>query len=144
MTKNTAKSHTTNFYLFVYGTLRRGLDNPHAELLEARATYLGEAYTYGELYNIDSYPGLVVGSASTTKIIGDLYTHNSSDLYTMLDDYEECASHHPQPHEYKRIAMDVFTDEATRHAASVYVYGYPVTNKTIIECGDYLRYIGKK
>ena len=76
-------------YLFVYGTLRRGLANRHARYLSEHAQWIGEARVRGRLYDLGRYPGLCLCSDGDEWAPGELYRMPvSSDLLTTLDQYE--------------------------------------------------------
>jgi gamma-glutamylcyclotransferase (GGCT)/AIG2-like uncharacterized protein YtfP len=74
--------------LFVYGSLRRDAEG-RAHPLLAGATYLGAAAVRGALYQVDWYPGLVLGGEG--DVHGELYEIPLAHVDAMLaalDDYE--------------------------------------------------------
>ena len=46
-------------YLFVYGTLRKGMDNPVKDHIMDDVDWIGEAQVKGKLYDIGNYTGAV-------------------------------------------------------------------------------------
>ncbi len=56
-------------HLFVYGTLMRASRSPYAQLLRARAQFVGEGWTPGRLYHLGRYPGAVFGGDCTTRVM---------------------------------------------------------------------------
>src|SRR5438105_3735016 len=87
--------------LFVYGTLRSGQPNQFARLLAEAATLLGPGRVRGRLYQVNSYPGLILSDGPDEWVKGEVYRlHNSSTLLPVLDDYEGCGSQDTPPFEF--------------------------------------------
>lgn len=123
-------------YLFVYGTLRAAFDGSMARWLRQSARLVGPATIGGALYRIADYPGLVAGPGG--RVQGDLFAlADPAAILAMLDDYEECAAHHPQPHEYLRVAMTVQAADGPV-AAWVYLYARDTTGLPLVADGDFL------
>lgn len=123
-------------HLFVYGTLRAAFDGPMARWLRQAARLVGPATIGGALYRVADYPGLVAGP--TGGVQGDLFVlADPAAVLAVLDDYEECAAHHPQPHEYRRVAMTVQAANGPV-MAWVYLYMRDTTGLPPIEDGDFL------
>ncbi len=126
-------------YLFVYGTLRSEFGHPMHGLLLRSAKILGDATTQGGLFDIGSYPGLVIDSHPGLTVKGELYElDNGADILARLDDYEGCAPHFSQPHEYRRERRSVVSESGLEVQAWVYVYNWPVESAVCISSGDYL------
>lgn len=124
-------------HLFVYGTLRRDSVSPMAEWLTARSSWLGPARARGTLYALNGYPGFVP-DPEAGWVQGDVFSiADHITLFAALDDYEECAAHNPQPHEYARVVIDVRMGAATIPAWT-YVYRYSTVGVRRIESGDFL------
>ncbi|MDH5409639.1 MAG: gamma-glutamylcyclotransferase [Gammaproteobacteria bacterium] len=130
--------------LFVYGTLLSGIGHPMNELMQQFASLKGEGYISGRLYDLNEYPGLVLSNNENKKVWGELYEiQNETELFKYLDDYEGCAPHSPDPHEYHR---NIVTVHDTSHAgllAWTYLYTQAVTRLNPIPNGDYLEYRNK-
>ena len=108
-------------YLFVYGTLMLGYDNPFAKKLQKTSIFKGKGSFTGLLYAVSWYPGAVYSEETITLVFGEVYQmFNVPELLRDLDEYE-----------------DVFEDER----ASLYVRRVvPVRqhNGEIIDCWAYL------
>jgi len=125
--------------VFVYGTLRKGGVANH---LMGDSTWLGSAKLAGQLFKIDWYPGAVHQPETKSKaktndfVLGDLYEVSNQKLKE-LDDYEGCASDHPQPHEYRRIEVTVITEDGEMNC-QFWEYTWDLSNHELIKNGDWL------
>jgi gamma-glutamylcyclotransferase (GGCT)/AIG2-like uncharacterized protein YtfP len=73
-------------HLFVYGTLRTGSGNRHAQLLAERSRRIGPARVPGLLYDFGAYPGARSGNGS---IIGEIFhLLEPAAALAELDEYE--------------------------------------------------------
>ncbi|AEG49463.1 AIG2 family protein [Sphingobium chlorophenolicum L-1] len=122
--------------LFVYGTLRPGCDDPMARWLCNAARHVGRAAARGNLYRVGSYPGFVPGGPG--EVTGDLFAlADPESVLATLDDYEECAAHFPQPHEYRRERLIVRGEKGAVEAWT-YIYDRDVAGLERIGRGDFL------
>lgn len=130
-------------YLFVYGTLRKSPNGSQHPSLQDHADYIGMALMPGKLYEINHYPGAIVGAASSPfRIQGEVYRLRDAErLLQSLDEYEECTAYFPEPHEYRRLKMPVTLPDSRSLTAWVYLYNRPVIGLEQIPCGDYRRYL---
>ena len=132
-------------YLFVYGTLRKNSSGRVHPFLQHRADYLATASISGKLYNLQNYPGAIPCQASSQRVHGEIYRlHDAETLLQTLDKYEECATHFPAPHEYRRCRMPVTLPDNRSLIAWVYLYNRPVAGLEPIPCGDYHHYLQSK
>ena len=93
--------------LFVYGTLRRRCRHPMAAWLAARATFLGEATTPGQLYDLGHFPGATPAESADDWLFGDLYDLGPNpETWAELDLYENGES--PSPAYFERRVVEVF------------------------------------
>ena len=125
--------------LFVYGTLRRGSANEFSEILAKNASFAGEGLVRGRLFNLGLYPALVISPNAIVR--GDLYEISQSNrqaVLDLLDRYEGCASTDPQPHEYRRAIVGVFTATGSKLQAWTYLLNRPPEGLEPIDAGDYL------
>ncbi|MBZ9647361.1 gamma-glutamylcyclotransferase [Sphingobium sp. 3R8] len=123
-------------HLFVYGTLRATFDGQMARWLRQVARLVGPATVGGALCRVADYPGLVTGP--TGRVQGDLFAlTDAAAILAVLDDYEECAAHHPQPHEYRREAMTVQAADGPVEAWA-YLYTRDTAGLPPIADGDFL------
>ena len=78
-------------YLFVYGTLMSGMNNPFAKKLRQSASCLGQAFAHGLLFDYrQEYPCAVASIIKSNKIRGELYQMTEPDpLLSDLDIYSE-------------------------------------------------------
>lgn len=125
--------------LFVYGTLRRNTRSEMHRQFERLAEYLGEAVFQGRLYRVADYPGAVPSPCAEDKIQGEVYRLSDSDrVFELLDAYEECGPHFPQPAEYVRRKEPVQLKDGRLIKAWIYLYNRPTENLRRIESGDFL------
>lgn len=129
----------SNNLIFVYGSLLSDCHGkPHPLLSDS--DYWGKAVMAGRLFEISGYPGAVADS--DRLVHGEVYRlrHPESTLH-MLDDYEECSSSFPEPHEYQRISACIAMIDGQRIKAWVYRYNQPVTGLFLIQSGDYRQFL---
>lgn len=122
--------------LFVYGTLRPGCDDPMARWLRNAARHVGPAIAQGLLYSVGTYPGFVPDGSGV--VTGDLFALSDPEpVLAALDDYEECASHFPPPHEYRRERLTVRCEHGQVEAWT-YIYMPDSRGLKRIKSGDFL------
>ena len=124
--------------LFVYGTLRRGLRLHHH--LQG-AVYLGEARIAGSLYDIGTYPGLVV-NPSPGWVSGELFKVDE-EMIQSLDAVEEYNPEEPERSEYLRRVVTVWTPTGVPMKAVTYIFNRDVQGFVFIDSGDYKLYLEK-
>ena len=129
-------------YIFVYGTLRRGVSKSmHNELLRY-AEFYAEASMQGKLFEIKGYPGVILSDNPQDKVHGELYRIiRRGKLLCLLDEYEECSNRFPRPHEYIRRQIPVTHSDGQLTPAWVYLYNLPVKRLKQIQSGDYVNFI---
>ncbi|TDE13655.1 gamma-glutamylcyclotransferase family protein [Dyadobacter psychrotolerans] len=108
-------------YLFVYGTLMQGYNNPFAQKLQEMSVFEGNGFFRGMLYAVSWYPGAVYFEESTTPVYGEVYRmSNVPELLRELDEYE-----------------DVFEDEnISLYVRRVVPVG--LENGSVVNCWTYL------
>ena len=124
--------------LFVYGTLRRGLRLHHH--LQG-AVYLGEARIAGSLYDIGTYPGLLV-NPSPGWVSGELFKVDE-EMIQSLDAVEEYNPEEPERSEYLRRVVTVWTPTVVPMKAVTYIFNRDVQGFVFIDSGDYKLYLEK-
>ncbi len=108
-------------YIFVYGTLKQNIKKSKYNLISNFTKFVDYGYTYGTLYQISYYPAAKLNTNS--KIYGEIYYIKDKDkLFEIVDEYEECTPKYPNPHEYKRVITDVFTNKNYKLQAWIYEY----------------------
>ncbi len=95
-------------YLFAYGTLQPG--SAPGEIAEAAAKLrvIGRGFVYGELYDLDGYPGAVPDSNSKNRIAGMVLELPSDEsILRQLDEYEGYDPEAPETSEFVRVWQTV-------------------------------------
>ena len=130
-------------HLFVYGTLRKNRKGAVHPYLRRNAVFISRASVPGKLYQVDTYPGAISAPAQSEYwVYGEVYRMLSREtVLRILDEYEECASHFPQPHEYQRLSETVTLISGKRMQAWVYWFRRPTSGLHQIESGDYFDYL---
>lgn len=123
-------------YLFVYGTLKRSFNHPMHPHLLRHAQYVDVATLRGLMYRVAHYPGVIESDEAGRVVHGELYrVTDAAALFALLDDYEECSSAHPQPHEYERTTCLVSLSDGSQVPAWVYLYAREVSGLEFITTG---------
>lgn len=128
-------------FVFLYGTLRSGLNSPMHDLLIApHCRRVGEALIQGRLYDLGRYPGLVHSANKEDQVRGEVWQFNSAhSLLRQLDDYEGCSPRFSRPCEYRRVRKTVTLDDGRRVTAWVYFYNGRTNPFKRLKSGDYLK-----
>ncbi|MDH5445309.1 MAG: gamma-glutamylcyclotransferase [Gammaproteobacteria bacterium] len=131
-------------FLFIYGTLLSGYGHPMHEILGRYADLSGIGFINGKLYELGDYPGLVLSNNTSKVVWGEIYIiRENEELFRYLDEYEGCASHQPQPHEYRRDLVTIHDSPEHSLLAWTYLYKHAVTDLSLIPGGDYLSHRNK-
>ncbi len=112
-------------YLFVYGTLKRGFDNPFSGQLSNTSEYIGEGCFPGKLYLVSWYPGALYVAEAASFVHGEIYRMSHAErLLRLLDEYEEVL---PDPGKslYVRKIVPVLTQDGTTLSSWAYLYNQP-------------------
>jgi gamma-glutamylcyclotransferase (GGCT)/AIG2-like uncharacterized protein YtfP len=128
--------------LFVYGTLRNNFENEYAKFLQKHSKYWGNGYFFGQLFDVGDYPGAVYDALCTEKVFGDIFLLKNKEVLHMLDAYEGVGESNPQPQEYKREMIAIFS-EGQAISCWTYLYNHPLQTLKKISSGDYLQYLSK-
>ena len=116
-------------YLFVYGTLRRGYDNPYASLLASTSEWVGQGKVQGKLYRIAHYPGLVASDHPGDWVVGDIFRVNSLQTLDALDRYEA--------EEFERVERPVIFPDGQAHSCMLYLFTANIDGFPQILSGDF-------
>jgi gamma-glutamylcyclotransferase (GGCT)/AIG2-like uncharacterized protein YtfP len=101
--------------LFVYGTLKRGSPNRHAERLARSAEFLGLARVRGRLYRLRPYPWIRLQPLVNKWVSGEVFRlHDPSRLLRELDRYEG--------REFRRVRADAIFPDGSRLPCWIYEY----------------------
>jgi gamma-glutamylcyclotransferase (GGCT)/AIG2-like uncharacterized protein YtfP len=127
--------------LFVYGTLRKDSKNEMHHKLARDSIYVGEGRIRGELYDVGTYPGIVLREGCLDMVVGEVYGLNSQHaarMWQVLDNYEGCGPDCPEPHEYRRQRVRVCLDDGNEVDAWAYILASLSTAAIRVPGGDYL------
>jgi|GEM_PF-2711636 len=107
-------------YLFVYGTLRRGLANPISDFLSRHADLVGNGSFRGRLYDAGRYPCVVPSDDERDRVVGDIFAlKEGCKAWHVLDGYECCDIENPDRGVYIRAGVEVDIEDGERvHAGS--------------------------
>jgi gamma-glutamylcyclotransferase (GGCT)/AIG2-like uncharacterized protein YtfP len=109
-------------YIFVYGTLMRGMANAH--LLAPFAVETMAAEMAGRLYHLTDYPAVVLNPACRVK--GEVVRGDDIDkALELLDDLEDYFGPGHPDNLYDRVLTEVTAADGRRIAAWVYVWARP-------------------
>ncbi len=125
-------------HLFVYGTLRKGLNGTLHPFLAETADYVGEAKFNGILFDLGAYPGVIPSDNPHEFVKGEVYAlQRPRETLLLLDAYEGCDGDDPL---YRRELVEIHGDNQTWRAW-IYLNNDPLAGYMVIESGDYLEYV---
>ncbi len=133
---------TEDRHVFVYGTLCLG-EQRDINKLDPRPRYIGEACVPGTLFDLGTYPGIVLDGQGA--VCGEVYGI-SAELETLLDEIEEVWPQ--QTGEYAKREVQVELTDIGNHdcdtgSMSCLVYEIAASRtegKPVIEGGDWVQY----
>jgi gamma-glutamylcyclotransferase (GGCT)/AIG2-like uncharacterized protein YtfP len=102
---------------------------------------LGEARIAGSLYDIGTYPGLLV-NPSPGWVSGELFKVDE-EMIQSLDALEEYNPEEPERSEYLRRVVTVWTPTGVPMKAVTYIFNRDVQGFVFIDSGDYKLYLEK-
>ena len=121
-------------FLFVYGTLmstaRGAMGRSQRARLQQAGRIVGPAAVFGRLYDLGSYPGLVVEPPmrrAACRVFGELYELVApAAAFAWLDRYEGIDPARPLAGEYLRTIdrIELFVDAASVRTVDAWVYVY--------------------
>jgi len=136
---------STSRHVFVYGTLRRG-DVRDITRLRPAPQYVGLASVAGVLYDLGSYPGVVLGGPA--RVTGEVYAI-SAELERQLDVIEEVWPQ--QTGEYRKQTVRVLLDQpqALSSAVELDCLVYEINparavGQSVITGGDWLDHLRRR
>jgi gamma-glutamylcyclotransferase (GGCT)/AIG2-like uncharacterized protein YtfP len=132
-----------NPFLFVYGTLMRGLHEHWQEKVGAKL--VGEGTIRARLYDLGDFPGAKLAhNGSGYYVKGELYRLSDPDHAThVLDKYEDCFPSEPLKSLFIRELVPVTLEDHRKLTAWVYLYNRPVDEAHLIPSGDYRERAGR-
>lgn len=124
-------------YLFVYGTLMRGYDNPFAAALRTGAEWVGEGSFSGKLYRLDWYPGALYLPGNELRVWGEVYQiFDFEKLIPDLDQYEDVMDDEAASL-YLRRQVPVQLVDGQLLDCWTYLYNQPTEHLAIIKGGRF-------
>jgi gamma-glutamylcyclotransferase (GGCT)/AIG2-like uncharacterized protein YtfP len=133
--------NSETYYLFVYGSLRRGFHHPAYQYISEYFHFEGEATARGKLYDLGNYPAAVPSSEG--MIVGELYRIREIEQFgwamAQLDDYEGVLVEVGEKQEYRRAMTDVHSG-GKEMKAWIYWYARSVDGLPVVASGDVLEY----
>lgn len=124
-------------YLFVYGTLMQGFENPFATKLRAGSDFVEKGCFLGNLYRVDWYPGAIYEPESKTLVWGEVYRlFDFEKLITELDMYEGLGEDETTS-QYLRRRVSVLLDNGQELICWTYIYNQSTDNLLLIEGGRF-------
>ena len=131
-------------YLFCYGTLLRDTAPPTMAALCRRLPRLVAATVPGELFDLGSYPGLVMpsdGSDGDSSVRGEIVVVQSASDWLRLDAYEGFDQGHPERSLFNRVRTIATTDGGEKVECWAYVYNRPLRQASRIDSGCWRTYL---
>ena len=129
-------------YLFVYGTLMQGYENPFAQNLQEMSVFEGNGSFPGILYAVSWYPGAVYFEGSKTPVYGEVYQMlNVPELLRQLDEYEDVFEDESISLYLRRVVPVSFGNGETIDCWA-YLYNQPVDGFQEIEGGSFRNFKG--
>ena len=116
-------------------------ENPFSLLLKKNTQFVGQAYTYGKLFLVDYYPGLIYNNPNENhKVYGEIVGINSGlDFLTDLDEYEEFYPNDTTNSLYIRELKACFLlDNSKSFNCHTYVYNKNVSNLKFLTNGRFI------
>ena len=131
-------------YIFVYGTLMRGMENPVRETLKRHLIYKGVATIKADLFDLGEYPGAVKNEYGG-PIEGELFqiVLNSS-VFEILDDYEGYEKSDKAASLFIRAIDYVLEQSGSRVEAWIYWYNQKIPANALAIDGDYKGYLRQR
>jgi gamma-glutamylcyclotransferase (GGCT)/AIG2-like uncharacterized protein YtfP len=135
-----------NDLLFVYGTLMATAGDRMGRVERTRLARescpLGPATTAGLLYDLGSYPGLVVGAGCAGTVAGELVRlADPVRSLRWLDAYEGLVPGEHDHNEYRRVEIDVELASGHSVRAWSYIYVQSVERARPVAGGSWLQRI---
>ena len=126
----------------MYGTLLSKFpENPFKSRLEKNTQFIGEAFTYGKLFLVDYYPGLIHNNPHENhKVYGEIVSFDGSlDFLASIDEYEDFNPNDIFNSLYIRKLKSCFLLENNKSFnCHTYIYNKNVDNLKILTNGRFI------
>ncbi len=127
-------------YLFVYGTLMSGSDNPFSQLLEQKAKLIESGFFNGKLYDLGQYPTAIYDENTELAVHGEIWQLTDFEsIILILDDYEGIYDDNPA---YTSQKIDITAASGQTYCCWVYLSCVSTESAAQILSGDYKKWIG--
>ncbi|HJL16632.1 MAG TPA: gamma-glutamylcyclotransferase [Sandaracinaceae bacterium LLY-WYZ-13_1] len=124
--------------VFVYGTLMRG-ERAHARIRRHGPRRITRARTAGRLVSFGGYPGMLACEAGGA-VHGELVSfEDAADALAELDPFEDFYGYGAHGSEYRRVVVEVATEDGRRALAWAYRYVAETDGAPPIPHGDWRR-----
>jgi len=124
-------------FLFTYGTLMQGFENPFARRLHDLSTFEGSGTFPGTLYKISWYPGAVYDEYSDNQVHGEIYKLAEQEiLLKELDVYEDVFEDEAESLYTRKIIPVRMLDGSELHCW-VYLYNRETGSFPVIGSGSF-------
>lgn len=133
-------------YLFCYGTLLRDTAAASMSAVVRRLPRLAVATVRGCLYDLGSYPGLIlsddlIDDDGDSVVRGEIVAVQSASDWLRLDAYEGVDHARPQRSLYNRIRTTATTASGDKVECWVYVYNREIKHAAKIDSGCWRTYL---
>ncbi len=134
-------------YLFCYGTLLRDTAPQSMASLCRRLPRLAAAAVNGCLYDLGSYPGLILADPTDAldehagSVRGEIVAVQCASDWLRLDAYEGVDHARPQRSLYNRVRTTATTDGGDKVECWVYVYNRQLRQAAKIDSGCWRTYL---
>ena len=126
-------------HLFVYGTLMKDFENEMSQFLASHSQFIASGFFYGKLYEVDGFPGAILGNDKTNKVYGSiLRLFDTAKIFKVLDAYEGIDATSSEPDLYTRCIVNANLVSGEIIPSWVYIYNLPVSKLTPIPSGKYV------
>jgi gamma-glutamylcyclotransferase (GGCT)/AIG2-like uncharacterized protein YtfP len=127
-------------FLFAYGTLQAGLAPPEIAPLVDHLRSLGDGSLLGTLYDLGTYPGLVIDSSAADPVYGTVYElPDDPRILRALDDYEGFSPEAQDSSLFVRRTRVVTLRQGTKLNCWVYIYNRSPGSAKIVANGRFAK-----
>lgn len=107
-------------FLFVYGTLRRGLALHH-HLVRMGAQFVGAGVVQAELFDLGKFPGARKSARPGRVVAGEVYRlRQAQKALKVLDDVEGVLPQAPEKSLFQRATTEIVLPNRVRRVAWIY------------------------
>ena len=133
-------------YLFVYGTLMSGIENPINFQMAEHGEFIGLGVIPAKLYLVDYYPGAILDTNGLDNVTGEIYRLlNPKKALKILDSYEEYSYRERAHSEFVRKKVEVKQlANNEKIIAWTYIFNQPTTALVALQSGSFRDVIGRK